>query len=263
MKGISVVIATKNEERHILDCLEKVKWADEIIIVDMFSTDKTIKICQEFTNRIFQNNQNQVLNINKNLGFEKASFDWILELDADERITPELEEEIKKVLASQSSAEGYLIKFKNYFFGKFLNYGGWNPDYHLRLFKKGTAEYNTNFIHEQISFKGKKGVLKSPILHYSYETIEQFIAKTNFYTSLEVLNLKNKNIKFHISSFFFSPLKEFLNRYLRLGGYKDGWHGLIIAFLMSQYILILKIKHWEAVKKHVYENNIYLSETQQ
>jgi len=249
MNGISIVISTKNEEKNIRECLKSVNWADEIIIIDMFSSDRTLEISREFTDKIYQNDQNQILNLNKNLGFNKASFDWILELDADERVTPELKEEIKKVITSENPADGYLILFKHYFFGKFLNYGGWNPDYHLRLFKKITAKYDAKFVHEQITFNGKKNALKSFILHFSYETIEQFITKTNFYTSREAVNLKTNNIKFRGYSLFLSPLKEFLNRYFRLRGYKDGWHGLIVALLMTCYMLILKIKHWEAVKK--------------
>jgi|UniRef100_A0A7V3RFR5 glycosyltransferase involved in cell wall biosynthesis len=242
MSKLSVVIITKNEERNIADCLATVEWADEIIIVDSFSTDRTVEIAKKYTDKIFQR---QFTNYSdqKNFGAAQASNPWILSIDADERVSSELKEEICQVI-TKGSSDGYLIPCLDYMFGKKIKYGGWYPQYHLRLYKKDKGKW-VRAVHEFVTVDGKIEYLKNPLLHFSHLTISNFIQKLDRYTSMEAENLFLQQKKTNIFNIIFLPLIVFIYKYLFCLGFLDGVHGLFLAVSLAYYHFAKHTKLWE------------------
>lgn len=243
-KKISVVISAYNEEENIKECLQSVLWADEIILVNNSSTDKTAEVAEKMGAMLFKRPNLQMLNTNKNYGFTKASCKWILNLDADERVSPELKEEILKAISRDSTADAYLLPRKNIIFGKWIKHSLWWPDYQLRLFKKGKARFEEKHIHEKIETNGKIAKLKNPLLHYNYKSISQYIYKMDsIYTDNESSILAKGKLDWQEA--FNRPLNDFLKTYLSLKGYQDGLHGIVLSILQSFYSFIVFAKAWE------------------
>ena len=243
---LSVVISAHNEEKRIREVLEAVFFADEIIIVDNASTDATKNICKEFTKKIFSRPNFQMLNKNKNYGFSKASNEWILNLDADEIITPELREEIISAISKSNSVDGYCIPRKNMILGKWIAHTGWYPDYQLRLFKKGKGKFAERHVHEKIDLNGTTENLKNPMIHKSYNSLDQFLQKMmSNYTISEAENLIAKGYEPKLIDSLLFPSGEFLKRFFLEEGYKDGAHGLILSLLMAFYHLVVFARVWE------------------
>jgi glycosyltransferase involved in cell wall biosynthesis len=165
---LSVVISAYNEEKTIGRCLKSVSFADEIIVVDNTSYDKTREIAKKFTKYVYDRPNQLMLNANKNYGFEKAKSEWILNLDADEEITPELAREIQKVIQDSTKEDGFWIKRKNFSYGKWIQYGLWWPDKQLRLFRRIKGKFPCVHIHEYIKVEGLIGDLIEPYNHYNY-----------------------------------------------------------------------------------------------
>lgn len=258
MGRLSVVIPTLNEEENIGECLESVKWADEIIVVDMFSSDRTIEICHQYTDKIYQNNDNRVLNVNVNLGFKKATGDWILYLDADERVSLELKEAILEIVRSGSVYDGYYILFKHHFLGKWIRYGGAYPSYIKRFFRRGKGKFPCRIVHESLVIDGKIGYLNKPIMHYSHETIDGFISKINLYTSQEAETKFKLGQRVSIFAIISAPLKNFFKRYFLQCGFIDGIHGLVRSVLMALYSFLWRAKLWELHQKNRHTAGITL-----
>lgn len=258
MATVSVVISAYNNQDKIRNCLESVKWAEEIIVVDNSSTDNTLNIAKEYTDKIFTRVNNPMLNVNKNFGFTKATGDWILSLDSDERVTPELAKEIKSIVSSQQlEVNGFWIPRKNIIFGKLIRHSGWYPDYQMRFFKKGKGKFPELHVHEMIKVTGTTGKLEEHIKHLNYENITQFLNKLiNIYTPNEAQVLIKKGYKFDWTDSLKMPSKEFINRFFAQSGYKDGLHGLVLALLMAFYHLVVFVKIWEKQDfKEVNQNN--------
>ena len=270
MGSLSVVISAFNEEAKIRECLESVSFADEIIFVDNESTDKTVEIAKKYTSKIFSCPNNPMLNVNKNFGFSKATLEWILCLDADERVTPEFRDEIKKVIyepGEDSSTRrvrrgfaqndndvvnGYWIPRKNIIFGKWLEHTGWYPDHQLRLFRRKKGKFPERHVHEMIAVDGKTDYLKEHIVHYNYESIDQFLHKLFYiYAPNEAKELLRKGYTFNWLDALRFPLGEFVRRFFAQAGYKDGFHGLMLSLLMAFYHLIVFAYVWE--KKKYYD----------
>ncbi|MDO8657809.1 MAG: glycosyltransferase family 2 protein, partial [Candidatus Levybacteria bacterium] len=247
MNKLSVVISAFNEEKKIRDCLKSASFADEIIFIDNSSTDNTVKIAKEFTSKIFKRENNLMLNVNKNYGFTKAINDWILCLDADERVTPELAKEIKSILDLEDDhINGYWIPRKNMIFGKWIKYAGWYPDHQLRLFKKDKGKFEERHVHEMIKLDGEVDYLKENLIHYNFETVSQFLHKhINIYAQNEAEDLISKGYVFAWTDAIRFPFQEFLSRFFAREGYKEGVHGLIISMLMAFYHLVIFTKIWE------------------
>ncbi len=271
---LSVVISAYNEEAKIKDCLESVNWADEIILIDNSSTDKTVEIAKKYTSKIFTRPNNPMLNVNKNYGFSKASGNWILSLDADERVTPQLREEIGnlsrltldsaaagKFEIGNSNVVGYWIPRKNIIFGKWMQHTGWYPDYQLRLFKKEIGKFPEEHVHEMVHVEGETEHLHEPLLHYNFETIDQFLRKhLTIYSTNEAEQIIKNGYSFHYLDAIRFPLKEFLSRFFAREGYKDGLHGLIISMLMGFYHFVIFIKIWEKQGFKEHESPQFFSE---
>ncbi|HEV2339172.1 MAG TPA: glycosyltransferase family 2 protein [Patescibacteria group bacterium] len=247
MKKLSVVVSAYNEEKKLHDCLASVKnLADEIIIVDNESSDKTATIAKEFTSHVFTRKNNLMLNVNKNYGFSKATGEWILCLDADERVTPGLEKEIQEVIEREGSVVGYWIPRKNIVFGKWIEHTGWYPDHQLRLFQKGKGKFPQKHVHEMIVVAGETAQLTNPMLHLNYETIQQFVAKmSTIYTPNEAKNLRDKGYRVSYLDVVTLPSKEFMKRFFAQEGYKDGLHGFALSLLMAFYYLLVVLNAWQ------------------
>lgn len=247
MAKISVILATFNEEKNIKACLESVhQLADEIVIVDGSSTDKTVSIAKKYTSKIFVKDNPLMFHQNKQLAIEKATGDWILYLDADERMTSKLQKEILEA-TKDKQFNGFWVSRKNIIFGKWIKHTGWWPDYVLRFFKKGKAFLPCKSVHEQPKLSGKAGFLKKPLIHYNYQTISQFIFKlNNLYTENDknVFLAEGKKIKWQ--DVICSPISEFLKRFFKQEGYKDGLHGLVLSLLQAFSALVTFAKIWES-----------------
>lgn len=252
--SISVVIATRNEERIIEDCLESVKWADEIVIVDDKSTDNTVNISKRYTKNIVSNDSNGSFHKNKNLGLEKASGDWILSLDADEIIPDELKDEIIETVSKSDNIDGYYINRRNYFLGKWVKGCMWSPDYILRLFRNGSAKWPLN-IHDvpSIEDETKTDYLKNYFIHHSYYSMNQYFEKFNRYTT-RLANEESEKGKtvttFNILSLLIAkPIYWFLKKYIVKRGFLDGFRGLFISLSSACVIFMTYSKLWEIQEK--------------
>lgn len=246
MKKLSVVISAFNSEDKIKDCLESVTFADEIVFIDNSSTDKTVEIAKKYTDKIIsQKNDPSRLDLQKNIGFERATGDLILSLDTDERVTPELQSEISEILSLDTVKDGYRIPRRNIIFGKWIEHTGWYPDYQTRLFKKGKAKFREKTVHVGLKVTGEVGSLQNPLVHYNYETVSQFIQKLDMYTSSQADDLIEKRYEIKIQDAVRMPAEEFLKRFFAEKGYLDGLHGLVLSLLMAFYHLVIFAKVWE------------------
>jgi len=259
---LSVVVSVFNGEKVLDECLKSVSWAQEIIIVDNSSTDKTLEIAKKYTDKIFTKPNNLMLNVNKNFGFSKATEEWILCLDSDEIIAPELAEEIKsKILSPKSTINGYWIPRKNIIFGKWIEHTGWYPDHQLRLFRRGKGSFPEEHVHEMIKIGGNVNYLKNNIIHNSYKNISQFLNKlTNIYGPNEAEQMIKKGYIFDWRDAIRFPMKEFLSRFFARKGYKDGFHGLMLSLLMAFYHLIVFSYIWEKHKFNQFNDRAMLAE---
>lgn len=250
---ISVSIATYNEEKNIINCLDSVgDWVDEIIVVDGESSDNTIELIKKFSKaKVIITSNKPMFHINKNMAIEAATSDWILFLDADETISKDLKNEILSVINSNPSEDGFYIPRKNFFLTKFLTKGGQYPDARIRLFRKGKGKWPCVTVHEQIEVKGKLGYLKNDLIHIADPSFERYLMRSNRYTSLEAGNMLKKekdNLLTFIKYISLKPLVTFLLIYIRHRGYKDGFPGFVFALYSSVHWITSYIKFWE--KKH-------------
>ena len=259
--SLSIVISAYNEEKNVKDCLESVDWADEIIFVDNESTDKTVEVAKRYTKKIFSRPNNPLmLNLNKNFGFTKAKGDWILSLDAVERVSRKLREEIKELL---HRPDGYLIPRKNIIFGKWIKHGLWYPDYQLRLFRRGRGKFPGKHNHELLVVKGEVRKLKQHIIHYNYTSVNEYLKKiTYYYSDNEAKNFLESGKTIHWHDAIRMPASDFLTNFFARKGYKDGLHGLVLAMLQAFYTLVVFAKIWEKQGFWEYNNEQFLSDAQ-
>ena len=254
METISVVLSVRNEEAKLERTLSSVAWADEIIVIDNESTDSTNSIAKKYGAKVLRGRNNPMLNVNKNIGFTKAHSDWILSLDGDEVVSPELAKEIKAVFSHQSSVispqiVGYWIPRKNILFGKWIQHGLWWPDKQLRLFRREAGAFPCKHVHEYLAVDGMTADLASPIVHYNYETVSQFIRKMDeIYTPSEVDNHLGQGYRVIWHDAIRFPIRDFVKIYFAQNGYKDGLHGLVLSMLQAFYSFIVFVKLWEREK---------------
>src|SRR3990167_7415405 len=194
MQKISFVTSTFNEENNLPACLDSVKTlADEIIVVDGTSSDKTVEIAKKYNAKIKITNNPPIFLINRQKAIDMASGDWLLNLDADERATSELIAEIKQKIEKENDhINGYFIPRKNWFFGRFLMKGGQYPDYQLRLYRRGKVHFELKDVHEQAIVEGEKGYLKSAMLHYPYKNFSAYLLKWNRYNDVFATQIKEE-----------------------------------------------------------------------
>jgi glycosyltransferase involved in cell wall biosynthesis len=249
MKKLSVVLATYNEEENLSRCLQSVKnIADEIVIVDGTSKDRTVEIAKSYGARITVTTNPPNFHINKQKAIDQASGMWILQLDADEVVSKELGEEIGEILAKENSdknhqgdTNGYWMPRKNYFLGRFLMKGGQYPDYTVRLYRKGKGALPQKDVHEQAVIEGKIGYLKEALLHYPYKNFSIYVSKWMRYNRLLAFQIddemKKKNILlkiyYGIAFLLAKPAHWMLTAYGRHKGFMDGWQGFVFALFSA------------------------------
>lgn len=250
MRKVSAYIITKNAERHIKGCIESIKWADEIIVVDSFSSDATVEIAKEMGCKVFEH-KFEGFGAQRNFALEQCSYEWVICLDADERLSEELKNEIEKELQSSPSGSVFVAPRKSMFINKWILHSGWYPDYrHPVFFNKNAAKYKDQLVHEDIDYKGKKNYFKGDILHYPYANIKQFVEKSDYYTELRAKEMFAKGKKFHIINLIFNPCAMFIKMYIFRRGFLDGLTGFILALLYSCFYTLMKyIKLWELENK--------------
>lgn len=254
---LSIVIITYNEEENIKKCLESVKWVDEIVIVDGFSTDRTVEICKEYTDKIYQRENVSNLNINKSYGFKEALSEWILYLDADERVSPELAQEIREVLSREDKFVAYKMPRKNYYFGRWLKHGGNYPDRQLRLFRRGKAYFECRHVHEKLQIEGEIGYLQYPLLHFTYPTISHYLKKFDFYTSFEAEYMFKSNKKYSaLSEIAIKPIIRFIRRYFFKLGFLGGLPGFLAAIFDALSRVVSYGKYLEILKRSRLEGSV-------
>ncbi|MFQ5587049.1 MAG: glycosyltransferase family 2 protein, partial [Thermodesulfobacteriota bacterium] len=218
MEKLSVTIITLNEEENIRDCLESVRWAEEVVVSDSGSSDGTVSICGEYDARVFSDEW-LGFGKQKNLCIDRASHDWILNIDADERVTPGLRGEIERVVRAPSRGgkgriDGYYIPRKNFFLGRWIRHGGWFPDYNLRLFRKGKGRFKEREVHEAVVVKGGVGYLKQPLEHYTYRSISGYLKRMDRYSTLAAREMLKRGRRAGFADLVFRPELTFMKMYL-------------------------------------------------
>ncbi len=231
---LAAVILTKNEAQRIADCIASLRWCDRVVLSDSYSDDGTVEIAQaagaEVMQRPFDNFAAQ-----RNAALRDVEADWVFFVDADERATPELAAEVRRVIAEEDKA-GWWVPRHNYIVGKLMRYGGYYPDYQLRLLRRGWAHYDpARPVHEVVILDGEAGYLQNPLLHYNYDSWAQVHAKPRRYARLEAQRLFKQSIRPKPHNFILQPLREFRRRVFKLKGYKDGLHGLRLYALLAYY----------------------------
>jgi glycosyltransferase involved in cell wall biosynthesis len=244
---LSVAIITYNEEANIRRTLECVKWADEIVIVDSGSTDRTVVICREYTDKVVHQDWLGFAR-QKNLALDKTSGDWVLSLDADEPIEPALADEIRGIMSSPDALDGYRIPRKTFFLGRQVRHGGWYPDYNLRLFRKDKGRFEERTVHEAIRVQGTVGRTRHAIEHYAYPDLASYMSSINKYSSLAVDVMAEKGIsdfKAGWVNILLRPAGTFVLKYFFRLGFLDGKHGLVLNLFHSYYVFAKYAKAWE------------------
>ena len=223
MQTLTVIMPTFNEEAYVAAALRSVAFADEIIVVDSYSTDQTVAIAKKYATKVLQRTFDNFSN-QKNFALEHATSEWVLFLDADERITYPLQLEIKKVI-SDSTHQGYKLHFPHFFMNRFLYH---HSSKVLRLVKREGTTY-TGLVHEKLQLKGTVGILKNPVLHFTYKGLEHYIEKRENYAWFQAEQLFKKGKKAPFFILFTKPTFRFFNSYFLKGGFNDGVHGLAIS----------------------------------
>ncbi|OGY22369.1 MAG: hypothetical protein A3A65_04405 [Candidatus Chisholmbacteria bacterium RIFCSPLOWO2_01_FULL_49_14] len=248
--SLSVVLATYNEEKNITSCLKSVKgFADELIVVDGSSTDQTREIARRLGAKVIKTENLPMFHTNKQMAIEAASGDWILQLDADEIVSKELERKIRKIIKTESPASAFAIPRKNYFLGRWLRKGGQYPDNVIRLFKRGKARFPQKSVHEQLEVDGEVKKLTGHLIHHTAPTLARYVNSANRYTSLTAQELKQQRIKLSPQQTFkfvvFKPCRTFFLNYVRHKGFMDGFPGFVFALFSGLHWPIAYMKYWE------------------
>lgn len=234
MRSLSVIITTFNEEHNIEGVLESVRWADDILIVDSFSTDRTLELARKFQVRILQRKYQGPAD-QKNWAIPQARSEWILLLDADERVTPALKKEVQQILGQpEISFDAFWIGRQNFFMGKKIRFSGWQGDAVIRLFRRDLCRYNDQQVHEEIITQGiRVGRLKNKMEHYTFKDTGHFLDKMRRYARWSAQDHSDRTRRVTFFHLYFKPLLRFLKHYIWQGGFLDGQVGFIISRIMA------------------------------
>jgi len=225
---ISAIIITKDEEHSIRECLQSISWIDEIIIVDSGSKDQTLKICKEFRVKIYTKSW-QGFGPQKNEALKHAKHKWILSIDADEIITPELKKEIIAITKSNNPSEAYSICRRSFYCGRLIKFSGWQSDFVVRFFQKKFCKFSNDLVHEKVLVNGVTLKTKSYMIHNAFENFEEVIKKINVYSSLSASMFYKKNKKSSLKKAIFHAFWSFIKTYIIKLGFLDGKYGLMLS----------------------------------
>jgi (heptosyl)LPS beta-1,4-glucosyltransferase len=237
MVSVSAVVIARDSEVHIAACLDSLAWADERLVVDGGSADSTVSLARQAGARVEHRDWVSFPD-QRNAAMEMARGDWVFFVDTDERATPELAAEIRKVVeeADLAAPVMYWAPRHNVIFGKVILHTGWYPDYQPRLFRRGFAAFDpARVVHELPVFEGESGYLKNPLTHFNYKSIPEFLTKQMRYADLDVQRLREEGVRPRFWAPLLQPLRQFRWRYFGLQGYLDGGHGLLLSLLMAYY----------------------------
>lgn len=237
MNRLTAVILTYNEEANIADCLASVAFADAYVVFDSGSTDRTLDIAREAGATVIQRPfDNYADQRNAALQAVSDSSDWVLFVDADERVTPALAEDVRAAIAQGEAYAGWRIARHNYIFGRLTLGAGWYPDYQTRLLRPAAARYDPERkVHEVVMLDGPLGTIDEPFIHHNYTRFDQFVAKQRRYTAYEARILFEQGVRPRPHNYVLQPLRHFRWRFFDLKGYHDGLHGLRLSVLMAWY----------------------------
>src|ERR1035437_7316158 len=268
MSKISAVISAFNEETNIERCLKSLSFADEIVVVDNSSSDETAEIAKQYTDKVFtQKNNPTAIDLQKNFGFEKATSEWILSIDADEEVSNELAQEIRRILnakpSSMASINGFWIPRKSFMFGKWIKENtGWYPDYQLRMFRKGQGTYESKAVHKHLFVEGETEKLKEHIIHHNYDSIEQYVKKILKYAPSEAEEYLSNGYKFSYFDVVRFPLNDFMSWFFARKGYKNGFFWLVFALMTAFYHFLVFAFIWEKQGFKEYDKEDFLKDTE-
>ena len=251
MDKLTAIIPTKNEAHNIEAVLQSVAFADEVMVVDSFSTDNTVELARKYTDCIKQREYGYSAS-QKNWAIPQASHEWILLVDADERVTPELAEEVSRILKSGTDKIAFWIYRRNHFMGRPIRFSGWQSDRVIRLFKRDACRYADKFVHAEIITDGKVGVLKNRLLHYTYTDLKTYLAKMDQYTTWSANDKIRKVRKVGFFHLAVKPAFRFFTHYIWRLGILDSRQGLIISTFSAysvfmRYVKILRLMENEKI----------------
>jgi glycosyltransferase involved in cell wall biosynthesis len=241
MPRISVAIVTLNEEERLRACLESVVWAEELVVVDAGSSDKTVAIAREFTDRV-QFRAWDGYGAQKNFAIGQCRGDWVLSLDADERVSEALRKEIQAALEREPPESGFFVPRRNLFQGRWMRHGGLYPDWQLRLFRRGQGAFVERAVHESVRVNGPTGRLRTPLVHESYRSVADAVARLNRYSDLAAADLAAAGRGGTLVDLLVRPVWRFVSMYLLRAGFLDGWRGLLLARLHAHYVFLRAAK---------------------
>lgn len=241
---LSVTVITRNEASQIGACLSSVAWADEIVVVDGGSQDDTVAIAKTYTDRVIQRPWTGYAD-QKNFATSQAKHDWVLSLDADERVTEALALEIQTLLAAGPTCAGFYVARQNFFLGRSIRYAGWWPDYTLRLFDRKRGRFEARAVHEAVQVSGTTDRLHHSLLHDTYRTLAEFHERTGRYAELAAVQMKTEGRPFRITDLLARPAWTFFRMYLLRQGFREGLHGLLLCGLYAYYTFLKYARLWE------------------
>ena len=245
---VSVVVITKNEEANIADCLKSAAWADEIIILDDYSTDKTAAIARQYTDKVFSRKMD-IEGIHRNHAYSLAKNGWVLSLDADERISEELKAELEELFKKPLEHKAYTIPIKTYIGRRWIRYAGWYPASKVRLFDKAFFRYEEAEVHPRVFIDGSCGHLKKDIVHYSYRDFHEFFESLNNQTTQEAKKWFKEKRKIGPLKMLRKFADRFLKAYILKKGYKDGFLGFVVSYAGGLYQFMSYAKYREMLQQ--------------
>jgi glycosyltransferase involved in cell wall biosynthesis len=245
MPRLSVITLTLNEERNITECLESVRWADELIVVDSGSTDRTEELARLYTPLVITVPW-RGYGAARNAALTQATGDWILWLDADERVTPALAGEIRRYVDHDvAEIAGYAIARRAYFCGKWIRHCGWYPSRVVRLFRRGSGSFSETNVHEQLILRGTAAHASNDLLHFTDPDLQHYFTKFNLYTSLAARDMREAGRRFRLWDLLVRPAYQFFKMYVLRLGALDGLHGFILCAVSAAYVFVKYAKLWE------------------
>ena len=248
MPCLSVIVITRNEAANIRAALESVRWADELVVVDSGSTDDTVHIARELADRVVVHGW-EGYGAQKNHAAELAAHDWILSLDADERVSPALAREIRSLLDAEPAARGYRCPRVTRYLGRWIRSTDWYPDPQLRLYDRRAAHWNDRRVHESVVIDGPVGRLHGELEHHAYRDVSHHLQTIDRYTTLAAGQMHGEGRRADWIDLALRPPAAFLRNYVVRGGLRDGARGLIVSMLNAGYVLLKFVKLWERQRK--------------
>jgi glycosyltransferase involved in cell wall biosynthesis len=243
-----VVIITLNEEDRIRDCLASVSWADEIVVVDAGSDDKTVALAREHTDHVIVHPWAGFA-AQKNFGIDRATGQWVLSLDADEQVEPALRDEILAALATPGAVAGFRLARRNILWGRWIRHGRLYPDWQLRLFQRGRGRFAERSVHESVTVDGSVGRLTGHLEHRSYRDVADFLERADRYSTLAAEEWLASGRRCRpFLELVGRPLGRFFGMYVARAGFLDGWRGFLLAVLYGYYVLMRSAKIWERMR---------------